>query len=532
MKKVVRGNTVGTTTPRPNFDQDNSKKADYILNRPLDRLLPSVTADDDFKIPIVKDGKWTLWDKVNTPGITPRLKIDEITKEWLVSYDNGITWESLGEPVGIKLVDNGDGDFFAVITQTDGIEATDVEMINDGKGNVTIVGTQKNEGHVATLPQLYAPSISINGDTVTITDNKNSFFVTAYKIYINGVYKSNVTNKSFNAVDVVESGTSANITVTAIGEGFGITFKESKPSNAVEFINEPIAEAKEFTLSGFGHTSPNGDNTFNFDEGMTWGEWKESEYNRFTYANYDDGFVYRFATMNNGYTDIDVACCPDTPIEGICYADGTPVKDDEIIKEGSGNYYLADADEYDPSSSGDDYEDLPTFDIGFPDNSNSTYRVREGMTWAEWVASDYNTDGFINDGTDIVFPRTYEHWDTGEYCYYGVNSGGTVSPDDEIEVGASYDFEILDNYTPIITFYIGSTAYRAKEGMTFGEWCNSSYDHGSWYVYEVETDLTRIIREDYDGINSNGLETISGDGYIGAEDVIVAGHNYDCDSNW
>ena len=56
--KKIRGNTVGTTTPRPDFNQSNSKKADYIKNRPLDRLLPPISADDENKIIRVKDGKW------------------------------------------------------------------------------------------------------------------------------------------------------------------------------------------------------------------------------------------------------------------------------------------------------------------------------------------------------------------------------------------------------------------------------------------------------------------------------------------
>jgi len=58
MTKKIRGNTVGTTTPRPDFNQSNPKKADYIKNRPLDRLLPAVSADDENKIIRVKDGKW------------------------------------------------------------------------------------------------------------------------------------------------------------------------------------------------------------------------------------------------------------------------------------------------------------------------------------------------------------------------------------------------------------------------------------------------------------------------------------------
>lgn len=58
--KKVRGNTVGTTMPRPDFKQDDPKKADFIKNRPLEQLLPEVTADDDGKTLRVVNGKWTL----------------------------------------------------------------------------------------------------------------------------------------------------------------------------------------------------------------------------------------------------------------------------------------------------------------------------------------------------------------------------------------------------------------------------------------------------------------------------------------
>lgn len=30
----IRGNTVGTTTPRPDWNQSNPRKADFILNKP------------------------------------------------------------------------------------------------------------------------------------------------------------------------------------------------------------------------------------------------------------------------------------------------------------------------------------------------------------------------------------------------------------------------------------------------------------------------------------------------------------------
>ena len=51
----IRGNTVGTPMKRPDFNQTNPKKSDYIKNNPI----PQVTAEDDGKILQVKDGKWS-----------------------------------------------------------------------------------------------------------------------------------------------------------------------------------------------------------------------------------------------------------------------------------------------------------------------------------------------------------------------------------------------------------------------------------------------------------------------------------------
>jgi hypothetical protein len=48
------------------------------------------------------------------------------------------------------------------------------------------------------------------------------------------------------------------------------------------------------------------------------------------------------------------------------------------------------------------YEDAPKPIITFTIQGMGTYEAEEGMTWGEWVASDYNTDGFyISDWNTI-----------------------------------------------------------------------------------------------------------------------------------
>ena len=56
MAKII-GATVGTTTPRPDWRQENTKKSDFIKNKP-EQDLPNVTEADDGKFLQVVDGKW------------------------------------------------------------------------------------------------------------------------------------------------------------------------------------------------------------------------------------------------------------------------------------------------------------------------------------------------------------------------------------------------------------------------------------------------------------------------------------------
>lgn len=56
MAKII-GVTVGTTSPRPNWSQTNTRKSDFIKNKP-EQDLPPVTAADNEKVLQVEDGKW------------------------------------------------------------------------------------------------------------------------------------------------------------------------------------------------------------------------------------------------------------------------------------------------------------------------------------------------------------------------------------------------------------------------------------------------------------------------------------------
>lgn len=68
--------------------------------------------------------------------------------------------------------------------------------------------------------------------------------------------------------------------------------------------------------------------------------------------------------------------------------------------------------------------------ISFSISSNvtATYQAEDGMTWAEWVASDYNTGGFV-----VVTGRIFL---AGSPVAYG--SGTYVSSSDTIQSGYDY----------------------------------------------------------------------------------------------
>lgn len=63
MSKII-GVTVGTSTPRPDFEQKNPKKADYIKNNPL----PDITEADEGKVLCASGGKFVFTDAPKAEG--------------------------------------------------------------------------------------------------------------------------------------------------------------------------------------------------------------------------------------------------------------------------------------------------------------------------------------------------------------------------------------------------------------------------------------------------------------------------------
>lgn len=64
----------------------------------------------------------------------------------------------------------------------------------------------------------------------------------------------------------------------------------------------------------------------------------------------------------------------------------------------------------------------------------TTYQAEEGMTWAEWIASSYNTGGYYLDGGNGVTSG-----------YYMVSAGGSISEKGTDVIVADYTYIY---YTP------------------------------------------------------------------------------------
>ena len=61
--------------------------------------------------------------------------------------------------------------------------------------------------------------------------------------------------------------------------------------------------------------------------------------------------------------------------------------------------------------------------------AGDTYQAEDGMTWAQWAASNYNADGFINDGSTIVNSSYTKAVATSSSGYNYVNSSDTITAD-------------------------------------------------------------------------------------------------------
>lgn len=144
---------------------------------------------------------------------------------------------------------------------------------------------------------------------------------------------------------------------------------------------------------------------------------------------------------------------------------------------------------------------------------NVIYTATYGMTWSEWVASSYNTDGYkVVDGVVTTADGTKEVYEDvigTIYDEYGIEDNGLI-----------YTLKAAK-----FSFTIGGKSYTATYGMTWGEWCESTYNTDGFVVtYDLEleyiytADGTKRVEDQYVGAVTAEDEVV-GEDYILVENM-------------
>ncbi len=80
---------------------------------------------------------------------------------------------------------------------------------------------------------------------------------------------------------------------------------------------------------------------------------------------------------------------------------------------------------------------LFTFEVNAGAYSSGTLYAEQGMTWAQWVASEYNTGGFMDEGKFYI-DGDYVRVGGGEAISYTRGENSYVKPSDTIIDGRGY----------------------------------------------------------------------------------------------
>ena len=115
----------------------------------------------------------------------------------------------------------------------------------------------------------------------------------------------------------------------------------------------------------------------------------------------------------------------------------------------------------------DDTPTLITFTI-----NGTTYQAESGMTWSEWVESDYNTANvYIIDRSVLI----------GNDSLLFLNASAVYS---ENTIQANADYSVIGGSTALISFTIDGVTYKATSDMTWNEWVESDYNTANVYIID------------------------------------------------
>ena len=114
----IRGNTVGTPMAVPDWNQTNPNKADYIKNKPEDRLLPEAYGEGAGCILLLIEDKWCVVDvtSVIIPGKDGATFTPSVSTDGVISWTND---KGLPNPPSVNI----EGDPYT-LTEADKAEIT------------------------------------------------------------------------------------------------------------------------------------------------------------------------------------------------------------------------------------------------------------------------------------------------------------------------------------------------------------------------------------------------------------------------
>ena len=157
-----------------------------------------------------------------------------------------------------------------------------------------------------------------------------------------------------------------------------------------------------------------------------------------------------------------------------------------------------------------------TFIIG-----RTTYEAEVGMTWANWIDSAYNTDGFL-------YSAQFMSVITSDYQRLTAPEGGAVSWGRQIQDGEIYGIPGVTPPGREIVFYIAETEFIAEENMTWADYISSEYNLDE---YGEQLYWVSMYGEDYVGISTTKdgrLDFLFTDnsGFVHSTDIIQEGYDY------
>ena len=168
-----------------------------------------------------------------------------------------------------------------------------------------------------------------------------------------------------------------------------------------------------------------------------------------------------------------------------------------------------------------------------------TFQAKDGMTWAQFIISDYNQGTFqTTAGGDIIWADTDisvnakpEDIIIADYAYTS-NLPSLTAPTIELsettlniydEEGLATSYDILVDgevkatvsKVSLISFTIDGTSYQAEEGMTWGEWVESEYNTDGY-----------LDQNGFIGKNATYLVCLENGGAVTTLSLIEANYNY------